>query len=790
MKAFKYRRAGSLAEAVALLADPHIATVPLAGGTDLLGTMKDNIHPDYPEILVDIKRMGDLEYIRPFDGGLEIGAMVRLTALASDVGIEERYPMLARAARSVASPQIRNMGTIGGNICQEPRCWYYRYPNNFFFCLRKGGHFCPALNGDNRYHAIFGADRLTGAACTSNCPTDTPVPDYLARIREGDLAGAAEMVLTVNPIPAVTGRVCPHFCRQGCARKEYDQALSIRSVERYLGDWILENPSVRLPEPAKPSGYTVAVVGSGPAGLAAAFYLCLKGHQVTVFERRPKAGGMLTYAIPAYRLPKDVVDRLIEALSALGIVFQTDTSVDHQALEALSQSHDAVFVAGGAWKERSLGIEGESLAQSGLEILNRINSGRTDIPAGRVAVIGGGNVALDVARSLKRLGAEPVILYRRTESDMPAIEDEIGKAREEGVNFEFLTQPVEITSQDNRLALKCIRMKPGEPDASGRARPEPVAGTETVTLYDAVAKAIGETGETQILSSRYVNNRGRVSVETDGRLGGNLYAGGDYVTGPSTVVEAVSSGRRCARSIQAFLTGEDREVPADDIPPGEWTGHAPDCRRYSQAAVQPERAVRERMTRLDVEDQSGLTPDQVESEARRCFNCGCVAVTPSDIAPVLVALEAAIITSKRTIPAERFFTAGINTSTVLDPDEIVTGIALPPPSGTAYQCFLKIRPRQAIDFPVLNLAVMVNVQGNVVQNARIVFGAAAPTPVRAVEAEIYLAGRVLQSETIDRAAQLSVAGARPLEKNAYKVRLARALAAKALTGIMTDINGA
>ena len=213
----------------------------MAGGTDLLGTLKDAVHPRPPEVLVDLKRIEGLDRIEVDDHGLRIGALTRLRQLESHPAVKKEYGLLAEAAKAVASPQLRNMGTVGGNICQEPRCWYYRYPDNGFHCLRKGGDNCPALTGENRYHSIFGPAKVGDSPCTRACPASTDVPAYLALVREDDWDGAARRILQVNPMPAVTGRVCPHFCQEECNRHDLDESVSIRAVERRLGDYILDH---------------------------------------------------------------------------------------------------------------------------------------------------------------------------------------------------------------------------------------------------------------------------------------------------------------------------------------------------------------------------------------------------------------------------------------------------------------------------------------------------------------------------------------------------------------------
>ncbi len=256
MKKFKHITARSVEEATSALDEYGRKARIIAGGTDLLGEMKDCILPDadYPEVLVNVKRIAGLDYIRDSDGTLQIGALAKIEDLATDGLVRSKYPALAEAAHRTASPHIREMGTVAGNICQNNRCWYYWVQDNLFECLRKGGKACYALTGDARYHSIFGAARVAQTACSQACPNSIDIPTYLGKIREGDTAGAARILLRQNPLPSVTGRVCPHSCENDCARGEFDEPVSIREVERHLGDQILETPAdYYKPRPRPPA---------------------------------------------------------------------------------------------------------------------------------------------------------------------------------------------------------------------------------------------------------------------------------------------------------------------------------------------------------------------------------------------------------------------------------------------------------------------------------------------------------------------------------------------------------
>jgi hypothetical protein len=361
MRKFDHLSVTSLPEAVAHLGTYRKRAAVVAGGTDILGILKDEVHPVYPQVLVDLKNVKGLDSITEESGGIRIGALTTLTAITKHRTIREKYPLLAEAAHAVASPQLRNMGTIGGNICQEPRCWYYRHLDNVFHCLRKGGEQCPALTGENRFHSIFGSMRVGSPGCCSSCPDSIDIPRYMERIRAGEIAEAGRIILEHNPMPAVTGRVCPHFCEQGCNRSERDSAVSVRAVERRVGDYVLENAKAYAGAHVKENGRKVAIVGGGPAGLACAYFLRKAGFGVTLYDKQPKLGGMLRYGIPDFRLSQGVLDREIEFLLSHGITAKTGQRLGKDfTLDSLKRDgFKAVFLAMGSWTARGMGIENE-----------------------------------------------------------------------------------------------------------------------------------------------------------------------------------------------------------------------------------------------------------------------------------------------------------------------------------------------------------------------------------------------------------------------------------------------
>jgi len=460
--------------------------------------------------------------------------------------------------------------------------------------------------------------------CTLKCPVGNKIPECFQKIREGKLEEASKTILKTNPFPSVTGRVCPRFCEHYCNREEYDDAVSIRAVERFLGDYVLEKKFDEIP-PERETGKKIAIVGSGPAGLSAAYYLRKVGHKVIVFEREKKAGGLLTYGISPYRLPKEIVEKEIATLTKMGVEISKSISVGETVkLEDLQRDFNAVFLATGASKEKDMGIKGEELMVSGLEFLKEINYGRKKILRGKnIAVIGGGNVSVDVARTLIRLKANPIILYRRTEEEMPAIREEIEKAKEDGVQFRFLIQPVETLRKNGKLILKCIRMRLEEPDKSGRRRPIPIEGSGFTLEFDAAVKAVGERPDISYVPDRFINEQGWIKADLfNGMVGENLFAGGDLISGPATVVEAVTAGRKVASYIDQYLRG--KEISAEEILEEVVKFEEINLSyfEHKDRVKTPELPLEERINALYNEEVLGITLKDVEYEVDRCFSCG------------------------------------------------------------------------------------------------------------------------------------------------------------------------
>ncbi|OGO44031.1 MAG: hypothetical protein A2Z05_00205 [Chloroflexi bacterium RBG_16_60_22] len=417
---------------------------------------------------------------------------------------------------------------------------------------------------------------------------------------------------------------------------------------------------------------------------------------------------------------------------------------------------------------------------SGLEFLRQVNTGLRKAPGKKIAVIGGGNVATDVARTLLRLGAAPVVLYRRGRGEMPALKEEVDKAGQEGVKIQFLTLPVAASKKDGRIALECTRMELGSPDETGRPRPVPVKGSEFTLEFDAVMEALGEEPDLSILPEGLIDDYQRLKAGLSaGPLGGRFFAAGDFVSGPSTVAAAIAAGREAAGLIHRYPGGTKRRQAGSRRVPEKFNSAY--LRRTSRVAT-PELSPAERVKSLDAEDTGGLEPAAVATEANRCFNCGCVAINPSDMAPALIAMGAKIKTTRRVVEAALFFDAGVDKTTVLDNDEIVVEIEVPAP-GAGTRCkFIKTALRKSIDFPIVNCAAAIESRNGTVRSARICLNAVYTEPYRATAAEDYLKGKPISESTAAAAAEEVTAAAFPLLNNAYKIQIARALVKRAILG--------
>jgi glutamate synthase (NADPH/NADH) small chain len=425
--------------------------------------------------------------------------------------------------------------------------------------------------------ALLEADRCLQCKdpkCVAGCPVLVNIPRFIDLLSQGNVAGAARSLLDDNALPAVTGRVCPQEtqCEIECIRGHKGLPVAIGYLERYVADWARDHREELKPALPPSSGRTVAVVGAGPGGLTAAGELARLGHQVTVFEALHKPGGVLVYGIPEFRLPKKIVEEEVARLEAAGVKIVCNTVIGRTyTLQELRAQFDAVFIANGAGLPVFMNVPGENLkgVYSANEYLTRVNLmaayqfPRADTPVlngKRVATIGGGNVAMDSARTAKRMGAESsMIVYRRTRKEMPAREEEIHHAEEEGLEFQFLVAPVEVLGNEQRwvTGLKCIRMELDEPDASGRARPVPIPMSEFVIPCDIVVVAIGTRANpllTATCPDLKLNKWGNIVVDDKGMTSlPGVFAGGDIVRGAATVILAMGDGKRAAKAMDDYL---------------------------------------------------------------------------------------------------------------------------------------------------------------------------------------------------------------------------------------------
>lgn len=410
--------------------------------------------------------------------------------------------------------------------------------------------------------------------CVDNCPVEIDIPGFIKCIAERDFAAGIRILKEKNCLPAMCGRVCPQEeqCEQTCVLVKKGGQIAVGRLERFLADWEAEQGELEMPEVAPPTGRRVAIVGGGPAGLTVAGDLIKLGHQVTIFEALHKMGGVLVYGIPEFRLPKVIVNREVDYLKKLGVEVVTDFVVGKtRTVDSLLEEFDSVFIGSGAGLPWFMEVPGENLngIYSANEYLTRMNlmkgflfpQFRTPIKNHkRVAVIGGGNVAMDCARTALRLGAESRIIYRRSRQELPARLEEIENAEEEGVIFDFLTLPIRYIGDKNGWVKKieCLKMELGEPDSSGRRRPVPIEGSETILPMDAVVCAIGNSPNPLIAATTPGLKEGKkgniVADEETGKTSKErVWAGGDVVSGAATVILAMGAGRKAARSIHEYL---------------------------------------------------------------------------------------------------------------------------------------------------------------------------------------------------------------------------------------------
>ena len=467
------------------------------------------------------------------------------------------------------------------------------------------------------------------APCQLNCPAKTDCQGYVGLIANGEYDAAIKLIKNKIPLPASIGRVCPHPCEKACRRKNVEEPINIAQLKAFAADMDLKSDSY-LPECKPASGKTVAIIGGGPAGLTAAYYLTIMGHSVTVYDMMDKMGGMLRYGIPQYRLPKEVLDKEIAIIEKAGVKLVNNVKLGKDfTIKSLKEQNDAVIVAVGAWQSSSMRTPGEDLegVYGGIDFLRAVIKGNAPEIGEKVAICGGGNTAMDACRTAVRLGAKEVyVIYRRTRNEMPADKLEIDEAEEEGVTYKFLTNPLSFNGENGKLKSVTLQlMELGEPDASGRRKPVPIEGkTEEIEL-DSVILAIGQKLVAEDVAELTLNNRGNIEADPDFFTTDieGVFAIGDATNrGASIAIEAIGEADRCARAVDAFLNGQalDTRVPYISKRDESTIDYSD---REQKSRLNPKVLAPEVRNKNFDEVSLGFTEEEAQEEAKRCLECGC-----------------------------------------------------------------------------------------------------------------------------------------------------------------------
>jgi len=485
--------------------------------------------------------------------------------------------------------------------------------------------------------------------CSAACPAGNDIVAFIQKTTQGDFEGAWNLIKEENPFPGICGRVCFHPCESKCNRASYDEPIAIHALERFVSDFA-SNLNKKIEKVKGVRKEKVAIIGSGPAGMSCAYHLAKLDYDVTVFESSSLAGGMLRRGIPSYRLPKDVLDREISNIVALGVEIRTEMPFGEKLELDDLKDYQAIFIATGAHQSRDLHIPGGGGKSvfSGLGLLKKINLSKKVKLGDKVAIIGGGNTAIDVARSVIRLGKKATILYRRSKEEMPAFEDEIADAIEEGVKIRYLVNPIRIQQKDGMKRLECLRMELGEKDESGRRRPVPIPNSNFFFEAESVIIAAGEEIEVSFLPKGLEKKEGIVLTQRDGSTGiKGIFAGGDLTSNQRTVAHAIGSGKKAALAMDCYLKGKDSEEALRQILIGDGPSisifrylhpqerlmnpHVVTFDELNTDYFEPSRRQREfkgpvkKRTKGFGEVTSGFTEGVALEEAERCFSCGtCV----------------------------------------------------------------------------------------------------------------------------------------------------------------------
>jgi NADPH-dependent glutamate synthase beta subunit-like oxidoreductase/NAD-dependent dihydropyrimidine dehydrogenase PreA subunit len=496
--------------------------------------------------------------------------------------------------------------------------------------------------GCNAVPGISGAEKQGTSPCKAECPAHIDVQGYVSLAAKGKFQEALELIKQASPFPAICGRVCPHPCESACNRGGIDDPVANHAIERFVADLDLKTTKRYMPKIKEKKKDKVAIIGSGPAGLSCAYYLAQEGYQVTIFEKDTEPGGMLTAGIPSYRLPREVINAEIQLIRDMGVTIKTAVEIgkDVTIAQLREEGFQAFFTAIGTQACLELGIEGEDLdgVYGGLDYLRQINRGESVKLGKNVAIVGGGNTAMDAARSARRSGAENAfILYRRGLEEMPANAEEIIECQEEGISIKTLTQPSRFIGENGRVkTIECIKMKLTEPDESGRPKPEPVPGSEFTIEVDAVINALGQEADWACLTPECactLSDWGTMNVDplTLQSDDPDIFAGGDAARGPRTVIEAIADGKQAAVSIDRFILGRDLRLGRDQVFP---TITEPQKEVYNKIdRIQMPRLDPQARIKSFDEVQKGFTEEMVLEEAKRCISCGtcCVQACPYDV---------------------------------------------------------------------------------------------------------------------------------------------------------------